>query len=130
MKILNRDHRLGYCGALLLALTLVGAPAIAEAAELVVFSSNDCQITQKFRREVTPHYRGTKGAQVFPLRFVNIESPSVKIVLARPVTTSPTFVFVDNGKEIARFAGYPGREHFLRLINGAADAILKAKSAH
>lgn len=121
---------LGWSAALILGSIFANGPGSAVAAELVIFSSQDCHVTQKFRREVTTEYQGTKGAQTFPLRFVDIDEASDRIVLARPATTSPTFVFVDNGIEIARFTGYPGRKHFLHLMDEVADAFQQQKSAH
>ena len=114
---------------MLLAMGIFAEPASVIAAELVVFSSNNCAVTQTFKREAVEQYQTTKGSQTFPLRFVEIGKGAVGVILEEPVTMSPTFVFVDENKEIARFAGYPGRELFLRLTDGAADAFLKEKGA-
>jgi hypothetical protein len=110
---------------MVLAMGIFGAPASVFAAELVVFSSKDCVVSQKFRHEVAAEYPRTKGGQTFPLRLVDIEKGSVGVILEEPVTMSPTFVFVDKNKEIARITGYPGRELFLRLTDGAAEAFLE-----
>jgi thioredoxin-related protein len=121
---------LGWSAALLLGSMLATGSGRAVAAELIVFSSKDCAITQQFRREVTEDYKGTKGDQTFPLRFVDINKAAIRIILSQPATISPTFVLVDSGKEIARFVGYPGREPFLRLMDDVADVFQKQKSAH
>jgi thioredoxin-related protein len=63
------------------------------------------------------------------MHLVDMEKDSVGVILEEPVTMSPTFVFVDKNKEIARITGYPGRELFLRLIEGAAEAFLEEKGA-
>jgi thioredoxin-related protein len=76
-----------------------------------------------------PFYPTTNGGRMFPLRFIDSATPATDISLSEAVTASPTFVLVDNGKEIARFVGYPGREHFLRLMNGAADALQEERGA-
>jgi hypothetical protein len=114
---------------MVLAIGIFCAPASVFAAELIVFSSKDCVVAQKFRREVAAEYQRTKGGQTFPLRLVDIEKGSVGVILEEPVTMSPTFVFVDKNEEIARITGYPGRELFLRLTEGAAEAFLEEKGA-
>jgi thioredoxin-related protein len=125
MKMSDRRNVLVRTIGLALAIGIFSESTSAFAAELIVFSSKDCVVTQKFKREVAAEYRKTKGSQTFPLRLVNIGDGPVDVILAEPVTMSPTFVFVDKNKEIARITGYPGREIFLRLTEGAADAFVK-----
>ena len=127
--MLNRGYCWGRTVGMVLAIGIFGAPASVFAAELIVFSSKDCVVTQKFRREVAADYQRTKGGQTFHMHLVDMEKGSVGVILEEPVTMSPTFVFVDKNKEIARITGYPGRELFLRLTEGAADAFLEEKGA-
>ncbi len=96
-------------------------PRPAEAAELVMFESKSCVICQRFHREVGPDYQSSPGAKVFPLRRVDIDTDEIQVELERPVTMTPTFVFVDEGAEMARFVGYPGRAPFFRLTDGVAE---------
>jgi len=126
----GRIYRSSASLALFLALLCMAKSSSVRAAELVVLSSKDCHVTRRFRREVTPRYSETQAAKTFPLRFVEIDKGPGRVILARPATTSPTFVFVNNGREIARFVGYPGRDHFLRLMDEAADAFQGQESAH
>ena len=109
---------------LLLAMSATAGPSSAKAAELVVYHSKDCAVSQRFQREVVAHYGTTKGGRAFPMRLVDIEMRDADIILEQPVTQTPTFVFVDEGREMARITGYPGRAHFLRIIDAAADAFL------
>ena len=81
--------------------------------ELVMFDSKACTVCRKFNAEIgNQGYAARKNAQVFPLRRIDIHGGTVDIKLARPVTMTPTFVFVEDGAEIARFVGYPGRNYF------------------
>lgn len=113
---------------LLAALTISGPTSVA-AAELVVYDAKDCVISKRFHREVAGDYGVSKGSRVFPMRQVDINEGDAGIVLEQAVTLTPTFVFVDEGREIARVTGYPGRELFLRIVDEAADAFLQSKPA-
>lgn len=126
MKIIEGTRRVARSALVLFAVGVGGLPASVVAAELVVYSTKDCAITQRFRRDVSEQYTRTLAGQTFPLHLVNIEG-NAGVVLSAPVTTSPTFVFVDEGREIARFVGYPGRQHFLKLTNAAAEAFAEQK---
>jgi len=103
--------------------------ARATTAELVVYESKDCAVSRRFRHEMAADYKTSKGGRVFPLRRADIANGPAGIRLAQPITMTPTFVFVDQGEEIGRFTGYPGREHFLKLLNAAADEFAKIKAA-
>ena len=46
-----------------------------------------------------------------------------------PVTFTPTFVWVDNGVEVGRFSGYFGKEKFFSIVNKAANARQRRRSA-
>jgi len=106
------------------------AVARAEAAELVIFEADGCAISEKFHREMGASYTNIKGSRIFRLRRVNIgKNGTGGVVLEKPITMTPTFVFVDKGAEIARFTGYPGRKPFEQLIDVAADALLESGGA-
>lgn len=53
-----------------------------------------------------------KEGAIAPLREINIAHPPESVVLASPVVFTPTFVVVDNNKEVGRITGYPGPEFF------------------
>jgi thioredoxin-related protein len=101
----------------------------ATAAELVVYSSEHCVVSRQFEKEVAGDFASGNASQTFSLRLVDIENAPADVTLSQQVTSTPTFVFVDQGVEIARFNGYPGREHFFRIVEGAADAFKASKVA-
>ena len=114
--------------AAVMLLTLSGGFNHAEAAELLMFDAKDCVVSQKFDREVSDAYAKSNGARVFPLRRIDVSNAPGGVRLDQAVTMTPTFVFVDRGEEIARFVGYPGRDHFLRIVDGAADMFLQTRA--
>jgi hypothetical protein len=60
-----------------------------------------------------------------PLQIIDIaKAPSEGTTFARPVVFMPTFVLVENGKELARIEGYPGEDFFWGLLG----MMLKAQT--
>jgi|GEM_PF-587900 len=115
-------------GAMLAAGAIVSSQSAA-ASELVMFDSKSCGVCAQFNREVAPGYERSAAARVFPLRHIDIHSGNVDFALKIPPSMTPTFVFVDNGAEIGRFVGYPGKEYFYKIVNSAAEAMLKLKAS-
>lgn len=105
----------------LLRLSLLAAvlwPVTLDAAELLVFRRDGCAWCQRWDREVGSSYGKTDEAGVLPLRYVNIDRPPASgIALVAPVRYTPTFVVVDNGREIGRITGYVNDDAFWGLLS-------------
>ena len=97
------------------------ASAGARAMDLVMFESPTCGTCKLFKREVLPIYAESPAGKVFPL-WVAEMGGKVPFRLSEPVTFTPTFVWVDNGVEVGRFAGYFGKAQFFNIVNKAASA--------
>jgi hypothetical protein len=96
---------------------LLHAHVSAAATELVMFESTGCPWCVKWHAEVGPGYAKSDAGQRAPLRIHRTENArDVGVVLAQPVTFSPTFVLVDQGREVARITGYPGADFFWGLL--------------
>jgi hypothetical protein len=94
-----------------LAATVLAAsllwPALSCASELVMFEQGGCVWCARWNRDVGPVYDKTAEAKVLPLRRVDIGQQSAAgITLTAPVIYTPTFVVVDNGREIGRVTGF------------------------
>jgi hypothetical protein len=50
------------------------------------------------------------------------DAASVSAKLAHPITASPTFVLIDDGREVGRITGYPGADFFWGML---AELIAK-----
>ena len=100
---------------------VVLASAGARAMDLVAFESPSCGTCKLFKREVLPVYAASPAGKVFPL-WVAEMGAKLPFRLKEPVTFTPTFVWVDNGVEVGRFAGYFGKEKFFSVVNQAASA--------
>lgn len=94
------------------------APALAQASELVMFEQGGCVYCARWNRDVAPVYDKTTEAKVLPLRRIDIGQQSqAGVTLASPVRYTPTFVVVDNGKEIGRITGYISDDSFWGLLD-------------
>lgn len=127
MSIILAAHIMATLGAFTSVALATTVSSIAP--ELVVYSSEQCVVSRQFEKEVAGDFASSNAGRAFSLRLVDIDNAPAGVTLSQPITSTPTFVFVDQGVEMARFVGYPGREHFFRIVEGAADAFEKSKSA-
>ena len=106
---------------LLPALLLVAGGGIARtppaaATELLMFEKPDCPWCARFDVEVARAYANSAEGRRAPLRRLDSRARPEGIVLAAPITHSPTFVLVDGAREIGRITGYPGADFFWGLL--------------
>ena len=93
----------------------------AWAAELVMVEEPGCMWCARWEAELGAIYPKTPEGQAAPLRKVEIvdtRSDATGITFARPVLFTPTFVLVEDGRELARIEGYPGEDFFWGLLGG------------
>lgn len=98
-------------------LALAAWPRPAASAELVMFESATCEWCRRWHAEIGPIYPKTDEAKCAPLRRVDINAPRPDDLKAiKGVVFTPTFVVVDEGREVSRLVGYPGDEFFWPLL--------------
>jgi thioredoxin-related protein len=109
----------------LAALTLsLSGLTLARASELVMFERAGCVWCQRWDRAIAPIYAKTDEAKLLPLRRIDIDRQSAEgIILAAPVRFTPTFVVVDQGREVGRIIGYANDESFWGLLATLAARI-------
>lgn len=102
----------------LVVMTLNIAAALpARASELIMFEQAGCTYCQRWDREVGSLYEKTAEARMLPLRRLHIrEQSQLGATLAAPVRFTPTFVIVDQGREIGRITGYINDDAFWGLL--------------
>lgn len=106
-----------------LTLSLSGL-TLARASELVMFERAGCVWCQRWDQAIAPIYGKTDEARLLPLRRINIDRQSADgIILAAPVRFTPTFVVVDQGREVGRIIGYANDESFWGLLAKLAAKI-------
>ncbi|AWM00530.1 thioredoxin [Bradyrhizobium amphicarpaeae] len=106
--------------AVLLALTVgLALPATASrAAELVMFERPGCTWCARFNAEIAPIYGKTDESRAAPLRRIDLNSRlPADLAGIDPGPFTPTFVVVQEGREIGRIRGYPGDAFFFGLLD-------------
>ncbi len=107
-----------------------GSPATAQivaatSTELLMFDQAGCSYCLRWRAEVGPGYSKSPEGRRAPLRVVNIHGTRPEgIVLTSPIRLTPTFVLVENGREVGRISGYGGADFFWGMLG---DLMKKLK---
>lgn len=91
----------------------------ADAAELVMVEQDNCSWCARWHAEIGPIYPKTTEHRYAPLRRIDIhESLPVDLAFLKTGPFTPTFILVDEGREIGRIRGYPGEDFFWGLLDG------------
>ncbi|EIG62178.1 hypothetical protein [Bradyrhizobium sp. WSM1253] len=90
----------------------------SRAAELVMFERAGCAWCARFNAEIAPIYAKTGESRAAPLRRVDLNGPlPADLAGIDPGAFTPTFVVVQEGREIGRIRGYPGDAFFFGLLD-------------
>lgn len=99
-------------------------PDGAQASELVMFDQTGCIYCQRWEQDVGRLYAKTDEAKKLPLRRINIRDQDKSgITLASPIRYTPTFVVIDNGREVGRITGYSSDDSFWGLLDALAAKL-------
>jgi thioredoxin-related protein len=89
----------------------------ARELRLLMFDAPDCEYCQRFEHELGEVYPLTAEGRRAPLeRIVLAGGPPARLSLQAPVRYTPTFVLVEDDRELGRITGYPGEDHFWGLL--------------
>ncbi|MEN8888953.1 MAG: hypothetical protein ABF243_08775 [Celeribacter marinus] len=99
------------------AALVFAAPLPAQAVELVMVERDGCAYCARWNAEIAPIYPKTPEGAFAPLRRLDVkERPDDVEFASRPVLT-PTFVLVDEGRELMRIEGYGGDDLFWSMLS-------------
>lgn len=102
----------------------------ANAAELVMFEEAGCSWCERWNNEIGVSYAKTDEGKQAPLRRVDLEMPSpADLAHIKSVTFSPTFVVMDEGRELGRIIGYPGQDFFWPMLQEILSRVPDDKTA-
>lgn len=102
------------------------------AAELLMLEDRGCPWCERWRREIGVAYPKTTEGRRAPLRTIErSRAPESGIAFAVPVVVSPTFVLVEEGREVGRITGYPGSDFFWGMLGELLERLerLERKSS-
>jgi hypothetical protein len=92
--------------------------AAAQAAELIVFERAKCVRCLVWEREIAPIYPKTDEGKRAPLRRVDLGAARpADLTDISDVKYTPTFVLVEDGREVGRIVGYNGDEFFWAQVD-------------
>ncbi|MAP18582.1 MAG: transcriptional regulator [Aurantimonas sp.] len=116
--------------AAVFAWTLLGVTASPSvAAQLLMLERPGCIWCARFDAEIAPAYPKTEAGRTAPLRRIDVSEPwPDDLQHIAPERVTPTFILVDNDREIARLRGYPGEDFFWGLLDDML-ADLPARTA-
>ena len=78
-----------------------------------MYDDPGCPYCRQWRREVGKAYENSAEGRRAPLRTVQLRGPKPSdITLTSPVNVTPTFVLVEDGREVGRMIGYGGPDFF------------------
>ena len=92
--------------------------ATVSAAELLYFTRAGCPYCIKWEREIESIYSRTPESKAAPLRKVRTDRllpPDIRF--DPPIRITPTFILMENGREVGRFLGYTDDATFWGLLN-------------
>ncbi len=82
-----------------------------------MFRRAGCPWCAAWDREIAPIYPKTDVGSRVPVRLIDLDHVGgMKIVLKSPVRFTPTFVLVDEDREVGRIEGYPGEDFFWGML--------------
>ena len=87
-------------------------------AEIIMFEQRGCEWCDVWNTEIAPVFPKTPEAKCAIFRRVDIHQPKSDILQRiAPIIYTPTFVVLENGKEIGRVRGYAGEDFFWFLLD-------------
>ncbi len=97
------------------ALVLFAAKSVA-AAELVMVERAGCVWCERWERDVGPAYMKSDEGKRAPLRRISLDRGQPRLSLKEPVRFTPTFILVEQDREIGRITGYLDNAMFWGLL--------------
>ena len=114
--------------AALASLCLLTLSHSLAAAELIMFERRGCPYCARWNAEVAPAYVKTKEGQRAPLRRYDLDQGQPKeITLKSPVIYTPTFVLVEDNREVGRITGYADNGMFWGTLTQLLAKLDSAK---
>lgn len=101
---------------------LLPAGAWPGTLELVMVEQAGCAWCARWHAEVAPEYPLTEEGREAPLRRIDLHEPVPDdLAFDTAPRLTPTFVLVEDGREVGRLEGYPGEEFFWPMLGQLID---------
>ncbi|HPG02428.1 MAG: hypothetical protein KDJ23_18260 [Rhodoblastus sp.] len=111
-----------------LAFVALSGVAPARAAELVLFERAGCVWCARWNEEVGGAYDKTEEGRRAKLRRVDIaKGMPADLAAVKAVVYTPTFVLVEDGREVGRIEGYQDNAFFYGYLDRLLEKAEQAK---
>jgi hypothetical protein len=101
---------LAICAAALL-------PQMAQADPVLLMAEeHGCYWCARWTEEIGHIYPKTAEGRSAPLQRYDLHGETPDVEFARKVRFTPTFILVEDGKELGRIEGYPGEDFFWPML--------------
>lgn len=108
--------------AVLVSLFLHLPLAVHAETYLLMAEEQGCYWCGRWNVEVSTIYPKTAEGEAAPLRRYDLQGEAPDgVTFVRSVVYTPTFILVEDGKEIGRIEGYPGEDFFWGLLAKMLD---------
>lgn len=105
-------------------LLMIGVSAQGHAAELIMIEEAGCVYCARFNAEIAPVYPKTAEGKLAPLRRIDLSDEwPADLAQVKPETITPTFILVENQREVGRLYGYQGDEFFWFLLGEMLEKL-------
>ena len=89
----------------------------AAALELLMIDQEGCVYCEMWDEQIADIYPKTAEGRFAPLARIDISQlDDADVTFARPVNFTPTFVLIEDGRELGRIEGYPGEDFFWWML--------------
>ena len=89
-----------------------------------------CVYCVRFNRQIAETYPNTVAGQIAPLRRVSrLKKWPADLAGITPAYATPTFILIDEGREVGRFAGYSKPENFWMRLHPLLALLAPPTSA-
>lgn len=99
----------------IIAAGFAAAPAVADPV-LLMAEEGGCAWCARWHAEIAPIYPKTAEGRAAPLQTYDLHRDTPRVAFDRKVRFTPTFILVEDGKELGRIEGYPGEDFFWGLL--------------
>ena len=95
----------------------IPADGVKARTEVVVFEIGGCKYCVAFRDNLGARYLASTTNKAAPMRYVDVgQLDPLSFQLRSDITTVPTIVLMQDGREVDRVEGYPLREALFGMV--------------
>lgn len=101
----------------LIMLSLHPQSAYSASVQLIMVEETGCVYCAKFNAEIAPAYPNTAEGKIAPLRRLNLDNGwPVDLAHVKAESLTPTFILMQDNRELGRLHGYQGDQFFWFLL--------------